>query len=240
MHIAQHNSLSLVLNLKCLWCKQLFRQCPSERFPESHAERRLPGEKQIGSAAIWPNDRCCWAQLFLLVNACTASDASTEPHIQYTRARAAEVISSLSWCVSWRGTAGRTGANECTARFQGCICLNPHRPTFSAGSQFEFQVEGHERARARKINRRAWNNNKRVRGTKLCDVNAQLSDRIHLHSLTQRKCKTHANARGAGTNLNFIELSLRRLSRRAVFRVCALIWYARPPPRDYSTHTITL
>lgn len=72
---------------------------------------------------------------------------------------------------------------------------------------------------ARKINRRAWNNNKRVRGTKLCDVNAQLSDRIHLHSLTQRKCKTHANARGAGTNLNFIELSLRRLSRGAVFRV---------------------
>lgn len=82
---------------------------------ESHAEsgeRRLPGEKQIGSVAIWPNDRCCcWAQLFLLVNACTASDASTEPHNTHASERAAEVISSLSWCVcvSWRHSRAHRG-----------------------------------------------------------------------------------------------------------------------------------
>jgi len=72
-----------------------------------------------------------WAQLFLLVNACALQVMRVPSRASRAHnTHAAEVISSLSWCallvyVCLGGTAGRTGANECTARFQGCICLNP-------------------------------------------------------------------------------------------------------------------
>lgn len=117
---------------------------------------------------------------------------------------------------------------------------DPHSPP-AANLNFKLKV-----ARARKINRRAWNNNKereRVRGTKLCDVNAQLSDRIHLHSLTQRKCKTHANAAAAAARRHkfefhraFIEEIIAPPRRIMLFSVCFNLVCARPP-REI-THTV--
>lgn len=129
------------------------------------SERRLPGEKQIGSA-IWPNDRfaaaagrncfywlmrvhCKWCEYRAAHNTHTRGGG----HILFKLVRGAPLLV----CVCLGGTAGRTGANECTARFQGCICLNP--PTHILRRQPIWISSWRSRA-ARKINRRAWNNNK--------------------------------------------------------------------------------
>jgi hypothetical protein len=128
----QH-SLSSVLNLNGQQAAVSAVGSASEWFGASECERRLPGEKQIGSA-IWPNDRCCccWAQLFLLVNACALQVMRVPSRIAHTiHTRGGGHIlfklvrATAGVCVCLGGTAGRTGANECTARFQGCICLNP-------------------------------------------------------------------------------------------------------------------